>query len=225
MKNAWISIAGLITHYPDVLDNFALPAAADIAGPGLSDTPWVPVKQDLINYLCWELAELPLVYSDPVSLKIAVEYWSKSQLKTWTELLKTLNYEYNPLWNKDGEVQETRDITFRNASNSTDTGTVGTSGSSSGSNENQVTGYDTNTYSPNERNLTSGSASETETRNLAGHTYHDGESHDRFGRWERGNIGLTTTMQLIREQRDLVQLNFYEFLTLAFKREFCVMVW
>lgn len=241
MKMPWLSIAGLIAHRPDVLDDFALPIAADMQGEEMVSPPWVPDRTDLKNYLCFALAELPLVYTDPDVMKAAVRFWSTIHYKEWTDLLRTLNYKFNPIWNKDGVVTEQRDITYEKAGtssdsgqgSSTDTGTIGRSGSSSGSTEHQVTGFDTNTYSPDTKDVTSGSANETETRNLAGSssasssgtTSDEGESHDTFRRVEQGNIGIVTSQQMVREQRELVQFNFYEYLTQAFKREFCVMVW
>lgn len=241
MNMPWLSIMGLMAHRPDVLDDFALPIAADMQGEEMVAHPWVPDRTDLKNYLCFALAELPLVYTDPDLMKTAVRVWSTIHYKEWVDLLRTLNYQFNPIWNKDGTVTEQRDITYEKAGTSsdsgqgstTDTGTVGRSGSSSGSTEHQVTGYNTNAYSPDVKDVTSGSANETETRNLAGSssatssgtTSDEGESHDTFQRTEQGNIGVTSSQQLIREQRELVQFNFYEFLTQAFKREFCVMVW
>ena len=227
MKNAWISIAGIYAHYPTIFAKLVLPTAADYADlpADIVDHPFVPNKDDLIRYLCMQLAELPMVYSDPDSVKDMIGYWSKAQLPVWIHVWQTMLYKYNPIWNKDGEVQEKRDITYKNAGNSTDTGTVGNSGSSSGSVENQVTGYDTNSYSPNKKDITASSGSNTETRNLAGHTYNDGESHDSFGRWERGNIGVTSSQELVLRERQLAEFSFYDYLTDAFKKQFCVMIW
>ena len=273
MNMPWLSIAGLMAYRPDVLDDIALPIAADMQGEEMVSRPWVPDREDLKNYLCFALAELPLVYTDPDYMKTAVRFWSTIHYKEWTDLLRTLNFKYNPLWNKDGSIRERRDITYEKGGNTTNTGTVvtendttstgtvvtdndttstgtvGRSGSSSGSTEHQVTGYNTNAYSPDVKDVTSNSANETTTNNLAGTddttvtnnlsgtddttvtnnlagtAAEDGSSTDIFERTEQGNIGVTTTTQLIREQRELVQFNFYEYLTQAFKREFCVMVW
>ena len=40
-----------------------------------------------------------------------------------------------------------------------------------------------------------------------------------------GNIGVTTTMQMIREQRDIVKFNLYDIITEEFKLRFCVLVY
>ena len=196
-----------------------------------------------------QLAELPVVYSDPAILKILIGYWSNAQKPTWVEIWRTMLYQYNPIWNKDGSYTERRDTGFNNTGSTTntgtvktdqdttDTGTVGRSGSSSGSTENQVTGFDTNAYSPNKKDLTSGSASETTTNNLAGTNdvtvtnnlsearSDGGTGFETVARTETGNIGVTTTQQMIKEQREISALNFYDMITQAFKKQFCVMIW
>lgn len=51
-------------------------------------------------------------------------------------------------------------------------------------------------------------------------------SDDRFYEHrETGNIGITSSQQLIREQRDVVQFNIYEYITNSFKRRFCLLVY
>lgn len=250
MRMPWISIAGLIEEDPTLFDNLVLPAAADYAdiADWIVAHPFIPDKSTLVNYMLFQLAELPVVYSDPTFLKTMIGYWSAAKKPYWVELWRTMLYAYNPIWNKDGEIHEERTIEFSKDGATTDTGTVTTdqdttdtgtvsrSGSSSGSTEHQVTGYDTNTYSPDTRDLTSGSASETttnnlagsndatETRNLAGTSDESGTSSDIFDRTEKGNIGVTTTQQMIKEQREIA-MSFYDFVVQEFKKEFCVMIW
>ena len=226
MKMPWISIAGLIEEEPTLFANLVLPTAADYADISdlVVDHPFVPDKTVLTNYMLMQLAELPVVYSDPAVLKVLIGYWSAAQLPTWVDVWRTMLYNYNPIWNKDGTVKERHDTAFNNTSSGTNTGTVGRSGSSSGSTENQVTGYDTNAYSPNKKDISSGSASETVTNNLADSHAEGGTAFDVMERTETGNIGVTTTQQMIKEQREIA-LNFYDMICQAFKKQFCVMVW
>ena len=207
MEMPWLSLTGLYNHDPSILDNLQLPTAADYAAFAadypdmIVSDPFVPVKADLVNYMLFALAELPLVYTKPETVKTMIGYWSAIKAPAFKQIYRTLLYKYNPIWNKDGKVTEERDITFENA------------GSSSGSAEHQVTGFDTNSYSPDKRDLSSGNGQ------------NEGESHDRFTRLEQGNIGVTTSQQMIKEQREIAGFNFYEYVTNEFKREFCVAVW
>lgn len=130
-----------------------------------------------------------------------------------------------------------------------------TSGQSSETKTHSVTGFDTNSYSPDTQDATSGTSSgtgsitqsgtedtelditETTTGSRSGTDGNTRQLSDtRSGttgetgsntvtRVEQGNIGVTTTQQMIREQREIVQFNLYQFITESFKQNFCVMVW
>ena len=130
-----------------------------------------------------------------------------------------------------------------------------TSGQSSETKTHSVTGFDTNSYSPDTQDSTSGTSSGTGsvTQNSTTHDALDSEvnvtgsksgttgntrtlSDTRSGttgetgsnsvtRVEQGNIGVTTTQQMIREQREIVLFNLYQFMTESFKQNFCLMVW
>lgn len=235
MTQPWLSLTGLYEYDSTVLDNLTLPTAADYADIAtlVVENPFVPNKTALVNYMLMHLAELPLLYHEPTLFKNMVGYWSAVQQPVWREMYRTLLYKYNPIWNKDGTITETRNITYSESGEltrgTTDTGTVRRQGESSGATENQVTGFDTNSYSPNKRDASSGEADETETRNLAGslsdETGKEGESEDVFTRTEQGNIGVTTTQAMLQEQRKLAEFNFYEYVCEAFKKEFCICIY
>lgn len=61
----------------------------------------------LIENLLMETAEREIIYTNLGFLKQAIGSWSKKNLGVWTELYKTTQYEYNPIWNKDGTIKET----------------------------------------------------------------------------------------------------------------------
>ena len=54
-----------------------------------------------------ETAEREIIYTNLGFLKQAIGSWSKKNLGVWNELYKTTQYEYNPIWNKDGTFKET----------------------------------------------------------------------------------------------------------------------
>ena len=41
----------------------------------------------------------------------------------------------------------------------------------------------------------------------------------------KGNIGVTTTQQMIQQERDVVQFNMYDYITESFKNRFCILVY
>ena len=64
-------------------------------------------RDTLIENLLMETAEREIIYTNLGFLKQAIGSWSKKNLGVWTELYKTTQYEYNPIWNKDGTFKET----------------------------------------------------------------------------------------------------------------------
>lgn len=96
MLRATIDLIGMYTYDKTLLDEMVIPQAID--------------KEVLKDNLLMEAAELEVLYSDPNFLKMAIGAWSRKQLPVWMKLWDTTQYEYNPIWNKDGKVTETRDL-------------------------------------------------------------------------------------------------------------------
>lgn len=70
-----------------------------------------------------------------------------------------------------------------------------------------VKGFNSNSWA--EHTKGSGTAEGTETRT----------------RTEQGNIGVTTTQQMLKEEREVSQFSIYEFIADNFKQHFCLMVY
>lgn len=122
-----------------------------------------------------------------------------------------------------------------------------TSGNTSGSTTHSVTGYDTNTlstaYGDTSTGTTSSTGSETSsgTKDATTSTSRMGSIGDQgsssasnsttlaenetFQHVEQGNIGVTTTQQMIKEQREIVQFNLYKYIIDSFKKYFMITVW
>lgn len=199
---ATISLLGIYNLDPTIFDGLRLPSLADVDHSiEIVQDPFVPDKDDLINYLLMECRSLGLADSAPDDVKMMITTWGRVNFKKWCSLYNTMIYKYNPIWNKDGGYTDTR--------------TRDTSGSNSGTGttENQVTGYDTNSYSPNERDQNT--YSNTGTTN----------ERETFTHKEAGNIGVTTTQQMIREQREILEFNLYEYICRDFKQTFCIQVY
>ncbi len=176
-----ISINGLYINDPTIFDYFYLPDAL------------INKKQDIIDYICESCAELEIIYPDPEIMKNSIRIWSSRNINRWNELYKTTQYEYNPIWNKDGTIVES----YNDNAITNNTGTR------------QTTGYNDNTFVDRDRDSANGNANTNGTRT----------------RTEQGNIGITSTQQLIREQREVVDFNIIELIVSDFRKYYCLMVW
>lgn len=230
MRGAMLSILALYKYDPTIFDGLTLPDVSELNPSAELIEPIEPLDKNLlIGNILSELAELSLVYTDPDTLRPMIEIWSRLSHRVWLQLWETLLYKYNPIWNKDGKITETRELT----KDGTEAGTQDDNTSSSSQSSynstlsNNVTGYDTNSYSPNTQDVGNGSnsasASGSLDRDTSSQYHHDEE--ENYTRIEQGNIGVTTTQQMLKEQREVVEFNIYHYITESFKERFCVMVY
>ena len=72
-----------------------------------------------------------------------------------------------------------------------------------------------------------GSSANTGTQRTAGTDNHTTSDTGTIAtaRAEQGNIGLTSTQELIKQQRDIVKFNVMDYIINDFKRRFCLMVY
>lgn len=210
-----LSILGLYNYDPTIFSGLTIPTADDITDEAEKVTdPFVPDKTTLINYICMQLAEIELVYTKPEVVKTMIGIWSSVRLPVWKAIYNTLLYKYNPIWNKDGEIIEDHDLTIEDDYNVTNLKTE-----HDGNVANEVTGYDSATYSPNTRQVVDTS----DTQN--GNTNNVHTDTGTITRTEHGNIGVTMTQEMIRQQREVVEFNLYDYILQDFKAQFCIAVW
>ena len=220
---AWLSILGLYNYDNTIFDGLQLPAPSDVHTKAeIIDNPPELDKDTLIKYICMELAELSVVYASADTMREMITVWSDVHFNEWLELYTTLLYSYNPIWNKDGirTHHVEGDLHLMTGGHTTSVNMDQTT-----TNTNDVTGFDTADYSKDTRNTSHVTGDETDNRQKL--VYNSQKDHADYKETdtEQGNIGVTTTQAMLKEQRDVVQFNLYDFICQQFKREFCVMVW
>ena len=214
-----------------IFDNLQLPASMN--------------KNDFINNLLLETAELELLYSRPDFLKFAIGAWSTKALSIWEKLDATLHYEYNPIYNTDRTETETVHEEKRGASEvsgtSTDTGTA-SSTSTNKYNRNEtavdirkVTAYDSNSLKNAEENNNTitgknDDSSSNSSTSQGNSTLNQKTLNEDKGKITRelhssGNIGVTTTQEMIEAERKVVQFCIDDYIISSFKRKFCILVY
>lgn len=199
MIRATLSILGIYNVRPDIFDKFHLPAGVD--------------RDVLEPELLAEVAELESLYTDPDILKDLIGAWSSRRMYAWTKLLATTKFEYNPIWNKDGVVKETetRDLDM--------TGSTTSKADSTSDNTHSTYGYNSGTAQPADKDHGTGTANGSGTSKGT-----EDETITRT-RVEQGNIGVTTTQAMIREERDIADFDIYNYIIGDFKYRFCIRVY
>lgn len=204
---ALLSIVALYNYDHTIFDGMEIPA-------GLN-------RRALIDELMMQLAEVNLIISDPLTLKTALMYWSRTKIDIWTHLFETTKYKYNPIWNKDGTVVETETRDLTKVTDATETRDL------TGSNDVQVdtktSAFNSSTMQPVDQVITDQDTTDGGTIDVD-NTQTDTGTITRI-REEHGNIGVTTTQQMIKEEREIADYSLYQLIIDDFKTRFCIMVY
>lgn len=158
-------------------------------------------KETLIGVILRETDEREVLYSNPDVMETAIMHWGNSWLGQWQRLAKALQVEYAPLENFDRYEEYS------------DTHTESGSGKSNAENIGKATGFNSNALA-----TVDGSDSTTETTTYSnGNNTHTGRLH--------GNIGVTTSQQMLQSEIDMRKYNWYNEVGKEFAKTFTLGVW
>lgn len=219
----WLSIMGMYEHDDTLFNGLMIPDGID--------------KNILINEICLQCSELEVVYPEINTMKLAITVWSVSNQKTWEKLYKTMNLDYNPIWNVDANVTRSENlnsnrgisrdqtITDSNTNNSTSTETPSLTDTRS------VKGFNSNSWAEAEKTVKSGTDTITVKGSENGNRK-DNETISENARGDNeylerrtGNIGVTTTQKMILEEREIAEFSIINYIALSFKERFCILVY
>ena len=120
----WLSIQGIYEFDPTVFDGFDSPTYTDE-----DNNIHTLNRDDVINNILLQCAELEVIYPSPSMMKFAIGVWSASNQDAWNKLYESQLVKYNPIWNVDADIETGR----------TDTAQVAGYNSESWSNANKFT--------------------------------------------------------------------------------------
>ena len=226
LTNQQIASTGLLDllYYDDtIMDNFTVPDGIDRR-----------LALDTIYQRC---GLTPLYHPDPAWLKFYVGRWCSKNAKTWEELYKTTIQDYNPIYNYDRteETTDTRSGTRKlsedTSSNTEQNGDTSVTDTSSDSSEHTLSADNSDSYEPGYKDVSSRQdtqASESSNRvDVTGDRAVDETTGETYSHKLRayGNIGVTTTQEMLEAQRKVVRYNIYNEIADSFKEEFCLYIY
>ena len=174
-------------------------------------------KQTLTDNILLEGGEFETVYSDPNALRSFIGIWARREASTFQRWVDALAIEYAPLENYDRHEDWTDTLDSDGTSRTTGTNDTSTSGTAT----TDVSAYDSTGYQPKDKVTTSetvdNDTSENNTSTLDNTGHHTGHIH--------GNIGVTTSQQMLESELDLGYWNIYSRITDMFLKEFCIMIY
>ena len=172
---ATLSLLGLYSFRGDILDDFKLPDGID--------------RDDFVEMLLFDTAELELLTPDPDIMKQLLGRWSNVRVNAWSKMLDTETVEYNPIHNYDRTEDWVDD------------------GTGSSITDLSVAGFNDADMADRER---TGTGTTTQSRHTA-----------RIS----GNIGVTTTQQMLESERESRKYSTVYEIIGEFKERFCLLVY
>ena len=224
---AKLTVIGLYNYDNTLFDGMSLPNGI--------------VRNTLIDTILNECSSFAVVHPDPVIFKRFLNSWSTRRVNIWSKLLATTEYEYDPIANYDRTEEHSE--TVQRAANETttvsstgttiNTGTVTNAGSNGGTTTEQKTAFNSDTLATTGQEQYSGNHSDTTTNNLSesnsvsGSDQRNALSTDTITRRLHafGNIGVTTTQQMIDQERAIDLFDIYAIILSDFIETFCVQVY
>lgn len=167
--------------------------------------------QDFVDTLLMQCGEMPVLYSSPPLLKSLIQVWSNISQYSWEHLAATLTAEYNPIENYD-RMEDWQDSNINNSRY-----TNSTNNTSSGSTKEQVYGYN-DLATPADNSASTSASTSADTSDSAGNSTSTGTRKGRA----HGNIGVTTTQEMLESERRVSMFNFYDAVIRDFQKRFLI---
>lgn len=207
MSSAKVTLIGMNTYFKN--------AGSDLFE--FLDLPEGLAKDTLTDNILLEGGEFEVLYSDPVALKSYIGIWAAREADTFQRWADALAIEYAPLENYDRQENWTDTLDSDGTSNTTGTNDMTVNGSA----QTDVSAYDSSGYQPKEKvttaETTDQDTTERNTSTLDNTGMHAGRIH--------GNIGVTTSQQMLEAELQLGYWNIYSRITDMFLKEFCIMIY
>ncbi len=207
MSKSKFTLIGAYQYYHnaggDLFENLQLPTGIN--------------KDTLTSNILLQGGEFEVQHGNPIFIHDAIAIWSSAYQETMIRWVNALNIEYAPLENYDRMEHWTDELDGKGSSSST--GTLDTSYSDEV--ERTKSAYDSSSYQPYDK-VTTGATTDTDTTDATDTTIDNDSEHN--GRIH-GNIGVTTSQQMLNQELDLGYWNLYQRITQLFLQEFVIPVY
>ena len=174
-------------------------------------------KQTLTDSILLRGGEFEVVYANPTAMQSLIGIWSNREQATFERWVNALSIEYAPLENYDRQEHWTDEVDGTGSSESS--GSVNTE--SEDTSELTKSAYDQTAYSPYEKTINDGTVGTTSSDSTETAMSNDSEHNGRI----HGNIGVTTSQQMLTAELELGYWNVYQKITELFLQEFTIPVY
>ena len=206
MSSAKITLIGMNAFYQnqdkDLFEGLTLPE-------GIS-------RDVVINTILLNGGEYECLYADPDFVHDSIYNWSSKWQHTLERWQNAISKDYEPLWNYDRRESDSRTPNIQNkrTADLTDTngGTI--------TEEHTRSAYDSSSYQPSDKDTTT----PANTLKTTGTDTYNETGTEKWERWHRGNIGVMSSQDLLKQELDISVWNLYDSIARLFLTEYVIPV-
>ena len=179
----------------------------------------LPEKIDKVtveNSILMDLGEYEPLWGDPFFFRNMVGVWSKKWARTFLKWSEALDIDYNPLENYDRQEEWTDEEKEMSLLKGTITGNT----KDSGTNQQDVSAYNDSGFEPSNKNTVN---SNTISSSTSDSSTNNERSNKKIGR-THGNIGVTTSQQMLQSELDIAKFSIYQHIVDMFAKEFLLLI-
>lgn len=198
---SFLTVMGMYQYDSTLFDSFVIPESME------------NLKETIIDSICLDTQELEVLYTSVPTLQYAIGMWSRAMESVWEKMYNTTVLEYNPIEN----YNRTETITESEKRNDTLSTTSEVNGNSEQINQNVA--FNNTDFTNNEKNMINNDTSVNGNANNKYNTDKTTTNHSK------GNIGVTTTQQMIEQERQISEFSIVQYIVDDFKQRFCLMIY
>lgn len=183
-------------------------------------------KETLVDNIILQGGEFEVLYADPVFMREAIGTWSKKCYNTFLRWITAQSIEYNPLENYDRNEDSTDQINRGlNTSARRDSGNDRTFDNYKTVEETEVSAFDSSAYQPSDKVTSTPSGKITDTYGEGTSGQEKENSKTTRNSRIHGNVGVTTSQQMLQAEYDIARFNIIDQITDMFILEFCIPIY
>lgn len=205
----------MVTWNPDLFKGIVLPPK--MVQANLTQTVIDTIMKEHYNHVC--------LYEEPAFFKQCIDLFFQQHLIEFTKLYDTVIVEYNPIENYDRYEDSHRVVKGDDNYNDANTGGYTDTNGGSDITTNQVSAMNDTGFQNDSKSTTTLGSSMTRDNHI--NLAHD-ESYsndDTYHARTHGNIGVTTTQQMLEQERRIAEFNIFFHISNKFFEELMVQVY
>lgn len=213
-----LSFLGMVQQVPSLIDSTTFPLPE-----GLSHEVLDPL-------LLAETAELEIMYPEPNTLAVVITAWATARGPAWGRMAAALSATYNPIHNYDRSESwtEGKQGSDHGQGTTAKTGSSTSSGTTGSTVTKDVAGYNSSAANvPKDKDTASGTSSGQISTGEQGEWSDSRTTAEQVTRSGSvsGNIGVTTSQQMIEAELELRKIDIYKLIIREFTQMFCLGVY